>query len=97
MLITSPRGPVPLMRRRQRRRAPPPTGGHTSGNNPIAGDFAGKDAVFGNLAQLAELPAGTFGQEIHDMLANDEHGVVMVEAWCEQPHPYRARASTSGT
>ena len=66
---------------------------HTSGNNPLAGDFAGKDAVFGTLAQLAELTAGTFGQEIHDLLANDEHAVVMVEHRWEQPHPYRGKGA----
>jgi ketosteroid isomerase-like protein len=65
---------------------------HPSGNGPLAGDFAGKDAVFGNLAQLAELTAGTFGQEIHDMLANDEHVVVMVDDWWEQPHPHRGKS-----
>ena len=64
---------------------------HQPGSNPLSGDFAGKDAVFGTLAQLAELTAGTFGQEIHDMLANDEHVVVMVEQRFEQPHPYRGK------
>jgi uncharacterized protein len=48
---------------------------HQSGNSPLAGDLAGKEAVFGNLAQLAELTGGTFGQEVHDLLANDEHAI----------------------
>jgi uncharacterized protein len=65
---------------------------HQSGNSPLSGDFAGKDAVFGIFAQLAELTAGTFGQEIHDLLANDEHAVVMVESWWEQPHPFRGKS-----
>src|SRR5712691_9736016 len=64
---------------------------HQSGNSSLAGDFAGKDAVFGILAQLAELTAGTFGQEIHDLLANDEHAVVMVESRWERPHPCRGK------
>jgi ketosteroid isomerase-like protein len=64
---------------------------HQAGNGPLSGDFAGKDAVFGNLAKLAELTAGTFRQEIHDLLANDEHAVVMVETWWEKPHPFRGK------
>jgi uncharacterized protein len=64
---------------------------HESGNSPISGDFAGRDAVFGNLARLAEVTGGTFGQEIHDLLANDEHAVVLIEQWWEQPHPFRGK------
>jgi ketosteroid isomerase-like protein len=65
---------------------------HQSGNSSLSGDFAGKDAVFGSFARLAELTGGTFGQEIHDLLANDEHAVVMVESWWEQPHPFRGKS-----
>jgi hypothetical protein len=64
---------------------------HQAGNSPLAGDFAGKQAVFGNLAQLAELTGGTFGQEIHGLLADDEHAVVMVESSWEKPHPFRGK------
>ena len=65
---------------------------HQAGTGPLAGDFAGKEAVFGEFAKLVEVTAGTFGQEIHDLLANDEHVVVMTEQWWEQPHPYRGRS-----
>jgi ketosteroid isomerase-like protein len=65
---------------------------HQSGNNPLSGDFVGKDAVFGTLAQLAELTDSTFGQEIHGLLADDEHAVVMVEHGWEKPHPYRGKS-----
>lgn len=65
---------------------------HEAGNGPISGDFAGKDAVFGHFARLAEVTGGTFGQEIHDLLANDEHAVVLVEQWWEQPHPFRGKS-----
>jgi uncharacterized protein len=65
---------------------------HQAGSGPLSGDFAGRDAVFGNFAQLAELTAGTFGQEIHDLLANDDHSVVLVEAWWEQPRPFRGKS-----
>ena len=70
---------------------------HQAGNSSLAGDFAGKDAVFGNLAQLAELTGGTFGQEVHGLLADDEHA----SSWSSRGGIGRvrsgARASTSGT
>ena len=33
---------------------------HVGGNNPISGDYKGKDAVFGFFGKLMELTAGTF-------------------------------------
>lgn len=27
-----------------------------------------------------------------DLLANDEHAMVLVESWWEQPHPFRAKS-----
>ncbi len=65
---------------------------HQSGNGPLAGDFVGKDAVFGEFARLVEVTAGTFGQQIHDLFADDEHAVALVEQWWEQPRPYRGKA-----
>src|SRR5713226_7362004 len=56
---------------------------HVPGRNQMAGDFAGKDAVFGQFAKLMELTGGTFKLEIHDILANDTHAVVLVRATAE--------------
>jgi ketosteroid isomerase-like protein len=53
---------------------------HTPGRSPISGDLEGIDAVLGQFAKIAELSGGSFRLEIHDMLANDEHGVAMVTA-----------------
>ena len=53
---------------------------HTPGKSPISGDLEGRDAVFGQFAKIAELSGGSFRLEIHDMLANDEHGVALVTA-----------------
>ena len=50
---------------------------HTSGNNPLAGEYKGRDAVFKMFAQLVELSGGTFRNEPHDILANDEHAVAL--------------------
>jgi ketosteroid isomerase-like protein len=51
---------------------------HVAGRSPIAGDYKGKDQVFGFFGKLMELSDGTSKLEIHDILANDEHGVVIV-------------------
>jgi uncharacterized protein len=50
---------------------------HISGNSPLSGDYKGKDAifVFGKIMQETD---GTFRLEVHDILANDDHGVVLV-------------------
>ncbi len=48
---------------------------HVPGESPISGDHIGRDAIFGFFGQLVELSGGTFKNESHDILANDEHGV----------------------
>ena len=50
---------------------------HVPGNGPFAGEHKGRDVVFGLFARLAELAGGTFRIELHDVLANDEHTVVL--------------------
>jgi ketosteroid isomerase-like protein len=51
---------------------------HVAGRSPIAGDYHGKEEVFGFFAKLMELSGGTSRLEVHDVLANDEHGVALV-------------------
>ena len=50
---------------------------HTPGKSPIAGDYKGKQEVFAFFGKIGELSGGTFKLEIHEVLANDEHGVVL--------------------
>jgi uncharacterized protein len=57
---------------------------HVPGRSPLAGDYKGKEAVFGLFGKIVELSGGTFGQDIHDVLANDEHALVMVENHAER-------------
>lgn len=52
---------------------------HVAGHSPNSGDYKGKEQVFGFFAKLMELSDGTSKVEVHDMLANDEHGVVLVK------------------
>lgn len=56
---------------------------HTTGVGPLSGDYRGKDAVFSFFGEL--LQAGTLRQDIHDIVANDEHAVVLIKAHSERP------------
>ncbi len=51
---------------------------HIAGRSQLAGDYHGKDEVFGFFGKITELSSGTSRLEVHDVLANDEHGVVLV-------------------
>jgi ketosteroid isomerase-like protein len=53
---------------------------HAPGNNPLSGDYKGKEAVLGLFAKIGEESAGSFNIELHDLLANDEHGVALYTA-----------------
>jgi len=51
---------------------------HVPGNNPLSGDYKGKDEVFGFFAKIADLSGGNFRLEVHDVVGNDEHVVALV-------------------
>jgi uncharacterized protein len=51
---------------------------HVPGKSPLAGDLRGKEEVLAFFGRLAELSGGSFSAEVHDVLANDEHVVVLV-------------------
>jgi ketosteroid isomerase-like protein len=53
---------------------------HAPGRSPVSGDYNGVDEVLGAFAKLFELTGGTFKTELHDVLANDEHGVALAPA-----------------
>lgn len=65
---------------------------HSPGSSPLAGDFSGKERVFELFAKLMQLTEGTFRQEVHDLLANDEHGVALVNTSWEKPRPFSGRS-----
>lgn len=50
---------------------------HQPGKNPVAGDYEGVDEVLGLFGKLFEMTAGTLTLDIHECLANDEHGVML--------------------
>jgi ketosteroid isomerase-like protein len=51
---------------------------HSGGTNVLTGDYVGKEAVLGSFGLLMQESGGSFRVDIHDMLANDEHGVALV-------------------
>ena len=51
---------------------------HTPGDNPLSGDYQGKDAVLALFGRLFQETGGTFRADVHDLLANDDHGVGLV-------------------
>jgi ketosteroid isomerase-like protein len=57
---------------------------HFPGRGPLAGDHRGKDQVLGVIAKQAEMTGGTFRLELHDIVANDEHGVALNVARAER-------------
>ena len=48
-----------------------------AGNGPLAGTYKGKDEILGLLGELVSRSDGTFKAQVHDILANDEHVVVL--------------------
>jgi ketosteroid isomerase-like protein len=50
---------------------------HVGGKSQLAGDYKGKQEVMGVFGKLVELSGGTFKEEVHDIVANDRHGVVL--------------------
>ncbi len=50
---------------------------HAPGHSVLAGTFRGQDEVLGFLQRLGELSEGTFRVQLHDVLASDEHLVVL--------------------
>jgi uncharacterized protein len=50
---------------------------HVGGRSQLAGTFKGTDEVFGWFAKLLTLSEGTFKIDVHDVIANDNHAVVL--------------------
>ena len=53
---------------------------HIGGTSLVSGDYRGPQEVLGFFGKLAELSGGTFRLEVHDILANDKHAVVLATA-----------------
>lgn len=62
------------------------------GQNQMTGRYQGRDGFLQLATKVMELTGGKFEEEVHDVLANDEHGVVLAIhrfARHGQPKEYR--------
>jgi len=57
---------------------------HSGGHSSLAGDYKGAQEVLGFFGQLFERSGGTLRVELHDALANDQHGSAMHFATAER-------------
>jgi uncharacterized protein len=57
---------------------------HNGGNNQLTGDVRGHQEIMGFFGKLIEVTGGTFRLDIHDVLANDTHGTVLLTAYAER-------------
>ena len=53
---------------------------HTGGRNQLAGNYRGRDAVYGFFGNLMEITEGSFHLYLHAVLADDDHGVALTIA-----------------
>jgi ketosteroid isomerase-like protein len=57
---------------------------HQGGRNQTSGNYQGADQVLGLFGKLFQLTDGTFRVEVHDMLASDEHVVVLARVYAQR-------------
>ena len=50
---------------------------HVPGRSRAAGTYRGRDGFFALVQKVGEMTGASFREEVHDVLANDEHGVVL--------------------
>jgi len=50
---------------------------HVPGRSQLAGDYRGRDAIFGYFMKLSELTGGTFKAELVHAVGDDEYGVAL--------------------
>jgi hypothetical protein len=53
---------------------------HVPGRSAISGEYRGKDEVMEYVRRRRDLAGDTFEITVHDVLANDEHGLVIASA-----------------
>ena len=50
---------------------------HVPGNGAIAGTYAARDGIYALAGRAMTITGGTFREDVEDVLANDEHAVVL--------------------
>jgi uncharacterized protein len=57
---------------------------HVGGQSSFAGDYKGQEEIFGLFGRAFEVTGGSMKIEVHDILANDKHGVALVTRMAER-------------
>ena len=57
---------------------------HVPGRSAIGGDYRGPEEVLAFFGKLQERTGGTFALELHDVLAGDDHVVVLARTTAER-------------
>jgi ketosteroid isomerase-like protein len=57
---------------------------HVTGHHTFSADYKGHDEILGLFATLAQETDGTLSLEVHDILADDDHGVVLLTERAER-------------
>jgi uncharacterized protein len=57
---------------------------HVSGDSQVSGEYHGHQEVMAFLGKTMDLTGGTFRLEVHDVLANDTIGAVLVTAYAQR-------------
>jgi ketosteroid isomerase-like protein len=57
---------------------------HIPGHSPVSGTYKGIDEVFALFGRLFTETGGTIWNELHDVVANDEHAVALVRQTAER-------------
>ncbi len=58
---------------------------HSGGDNPLSGSYEGLDATLGLFGRLFETTGGDIRQDLHAVLADDEHAVALVSQHLGRP------------
>jgi len=57
---------------------------HVPGNTPFSGDHTKADFISGWIQKVMELSGGTFGERAVIFIANDDHGIAVLDHWLER-------------
>jgi uncharacterized protein len=57
---------------------------HVPGRSQVSGDYQGTGEVLAFFGRLFELSGGTLRLEVHDVIANDQHGVALYTVHAER-------------
>ena len=52
---------------------------HIKASGVLTGDYEGRDAILGFLGRLMEETGGTFKTEVHNVVADDDHAVALLD------------------